>query len=103
MGDVQGIAEQHYGNEVGFDLLIGKTKFSQLAPYNISLGTVEHLQNAMEVQDGLYARRLWTQTILENKNQDQKEEILANLSAYCTLDTFAMVRILENLKKIVAE
>lgn len=56
----------------------------------------------LKVQDGLYARRLWTQTILENKYQDKKEKILAALSAYCTLDTFAMVRILEELKKISA-
>ena len=56
----------------------------------------------LKVQDGLYARRLWTQTILENRYQDHKEEILAALSAYCTLDTFAMVRILEELKQVVA-
>ena len=57
----------------------------------------------LKVQDGLYARRLWTQTFLESKYQDYKGEALEALSAYCALDTFAMVRILEELKKISAE
>ena len=57
----------------------------------------------LKVQDGLYARRIWTQTILEGKFQDHKEEVLEALSEYCTLDTFAMVRIFEELKKISAE
>ena len=57
----------------------------------------------LKVQDGLYARRLWTQAILENRYHDHKEEILAALSEYCTLDTFAMVRILEELNQIAAE
>lgn len=57
----------------------------------------------LEVQDGLYARRLWTQTVLEGRNQDNKDQILKDLSAYCTLDTYAMVRILEELKKILKD
>jgi hypothetical protein len=54
----------------------------------------------LEVQDGLYARRLWTQSILEEKGENKKQA-LSDLSAYCTLDTFAMVRILEELRKRV--
>ena len=54
----------------------------------------------LNVQDGLHARRLWTQTILEGKHQEHKDNVLEALSEYCTLDTFAMVRILEELKKI---
>lgn len=53
----------------------------------------------MDVSDGLLARRTWTQTVLEGKNQVQREKIIEDLSKYCTLDTFAMVRILEELKK----
>jgi len=53
------------------------------------------------VSDGLLARRIWTETILKGKNQNKKDQILANLSQYCTLDTYAMVRILEELFKIV--
>ena len=53
----------------------------------------------LDVSDGLFARRVWTQTVLEGKNQDQKEKIMSDLSKHCTLDTFAMVRILEELRK----
>jgi len=51
----------------------------------------------LEVSDGLASRRTWTQTFLQGKNQEQKEQIATDLSKYCTLDTFAMVRILEEL------
>jgi len=54
----------------------------------------------MDVLDGLKARRLWMKTVLEDKNNENREEIIKNLIDYCTLDTFAMVRILEELKKI---
>ncbi|MBU0569209.1 DUF2779 domain-containing protein [Patescibacteria group bacterium] len=57
---------------------------------------------ALEVQDGLASRRQWTQTVLEGKNQNEREKIMSDLSKYCTLDTFAMVRILEELEKIVS-
>lgn len=54
----------------------------------------------LTVSDGLNSRRTWTQTFLQGKNQEQKEQIISDLSKYCTLDTFAMVRILEELRKI---
>ena len=57
----------------------------------------------LDVGEGMLARRTWTQTILEGKNESNKIKILENLSKYCTLDTFAMVRILEELKKIINE
>ncbi|MFH1601665.1 MAG: DUF2779 domain-containing protein [Candidatus Shapirobacteria bacterium] len=53
------------------------------------------------ISDGLFARRMWTQTVLEGKNQSERKRIMADLSKYCTLDTFAMVRILEELQKII--
>lgn len=53
----------------------------------------------LNVGDGLLARRMWTETVLEGKNQHRRAEIMHDLSKYCTLDTFAMVRILEELKK----
>ena len=55
----------------------------------------------LDVGDGLLARRMWTQAVLEGKNQSNRDKIMSNLSKYCTLDTFAMVRILEELKKVV--
>jgi len=57
----------------------------------------------MNIGEGLLARRLWTQTVLEGKNQDSREIIMSDLSKYCTLDTFAMVRILEELEKLFAK
>ena len=53
----------------------------------------------MDVSDGLKARRLWTETVLGGKYPEQREKIIDDLSKYCTLDTFAMVRILEELRK----
>ena len=55
----------------------------------------------LEVSNGLSSRRIWTQTILGEKNQNQKEKILSDLNKYCALDTYAMVKILEKLQTIV--
>lgn len=55
----------------------------------------------LNVGDGLLARRMWTQTVLEGKHTHRRAEIMYDLSKYCTLDTFAMVRILEELKKVI--
>ncbi|MBN1162497.1 DUF2779 domain-containing protein [Patescibacteria group bacterium] len=55
----------------------------------------------MDVSDGLKARRMWTETILEGKNEKQREKIIDDLSKYCTLDTWAMVEILGRLRKYV--
>lgn len=56
----------------------------------------------LEVSDGLYARRLWMDTFLYGKNDAQKEQIYKDLSKYCTLDTYAMVRIFKTLKSSLA-
>ena len=53
----------------------------------------------LNVGDGLLARRQWTETVLEDKNKFKRTEIMYDLGKYCTLDTFAMVRILEELRK----
>ena len=55
----------------------------------------------LDVSDGMQARRTWTQTVLENKNTWNRDEILKNLSDYCTLDTYAMVKILQVLCELV--
>lgn len=54
----------------------------------------------MDVSDGLKARRMWTQTVLEGKNQSSKEKTIDDLLKYCTLDTLAMVRIFEVLSTL---
>lgn len=55
----------------------------------------------LNIGDGLLARRMWTETVLEDKNQADREKIMEDLSRYCALDTYAMVRIYEELQKIV--
>lgn len=55
----------------------------------------------LNVGDGLLARRMWTETVLEGGHQDNRAEIMEDLSKYCTLDTYAMVRICEELEKLV--
>lgn len=55
----------------------------------------------LDVGEGLLAQRTWMQTVLKEKNQDNRSQIMENLSKYCTLDTFAMVRILEELNKVI--
>jgi hypothetical protein len=57
----------------------------------------------LNVGNGLLARRMWTQAVLEGKHLDKRPQIMEDLSKYCTLDTFAMVRILEVLRKIAYE
>lgn len=53
----------------------------------------------LDVSDGMLARRMFTQTIFEGKCPDKKEKILEDLSKYCTLDTYAMIKIFEKLKE----
>ena len=55
----------------------------------------------LNVSDGLLARRKWTDTILLGKNEAEREVILKDLRDYCTLDTYGMVRILEELRKVI--
>ncbi|MEA2056759.1 MAG: DUF2779 domain-containing protein, partial [Patescibacteria group bacterium] len=52
----------------------------------------------LNIGDGLLARRLWTETILQREHAYRKDEVLSDLSKYCTLDTYAMVKILTKLK-----
>lgn len=56
----------------------------------------------LNVGNGLLARRMWTQTVLQGHNQESRGEIVDDLSKYCTLDTFAMVKIYDELKKKVS-
>jgi len=56
----------------------------------------------LNVGSGLLARRMWTQTVLEGKHEEDRAQILEDLSKYCTLDTYAMVRIFQELQKIVS-
>lgn len=48
---------------------------------------------ALRIQEGGSAQRLWMQAVLEDKNEDGKQQILDDLVEYCELDTLAMVQI----------
>ena len=52
----------------------------------------------LNISDGGQAQRVWMQTVLEDKNADQKKEIMADLRKYCGLDTYAMYAIFNYLK-----
>ncbi|MEX2013452.1 MAG: DUF2779 domain-containing protein [Parcubacteria group bacterium] len=55
----------------------------------------------LNISDGGQAQRVWMQTVLGGKNQDKKEQIMADLREYCGLDTYAMYAIFVYLKERV--
>ena len=52
------------------------------------------------IQDGNSAQRLWMEAVLDETRADQKDQILADLTEYCKMDTWAMMRIWQELLKI---
>jgi len=56
---------------------------------------------ALDISEGMTASNSWGDMITKNMSQEEKDKIYHNLLKYCELDTLAMVRILEELKKIV--
>lgn len=57
----------------------------------------------LDIHAGGAAQRLWMEVILDDKRPAEKDKILADLSAYCKLDTLAMVRIFEHLTQVTRE
>ena len=55
------------------------------------------------IQEGAAAQRLWMEAILDEKRDDQKEQILNDLIEYCKLDTMAMVEIYNFLLSTIME
>ena len=53
------------------------------------------------IGDGLTAMNKWLE-IAQGDDEDLRAEVLRNLKEYCHLDTFSMVRILEELEKAVS-
>ena len=47
----------------------------------------------LTIQDGTAAQRTWMHTVLDEQNQDPKDQIFEDLIKYCKLDTLAMVEI----------
>ena len=52
------------------------------------------------IQDGNSAQRLWMEAVLDETRADQKEQIIADLTEYCKMDTWAMVEIYRKLKEL---
>jgi hypothetical protein len=52
------------------------------------------------IQEGQTASRSWKEAIVDGTRPD-KDQILFNLKEYCGLDTYAMVAIYQNLKRII--
>lgn len=55
------------------------------------------------IQEGSAAQRLWMEAVLDGKRQDERQQILDNLIEYCKLDTWAMVRIWQELEALDGE
>lgn len=55
----------------------------------------------LDIHAGGAAQRLWMESILGGKRENEKEKILADLLKYCELDTLAMVRIYQFLVNLV--
>lgn len=54
----------------------------------------------LDIHEGMTASNSWGDMVSKNMSQDEKDKIYNDLLKYCELDTFAMVRILEELRKI---
>ena len=54
----------------------------------------------LAIQGGATAQNIWMSTILDGKNQNKKDTIMEDIRKYCTLDTFAMVKIWEVLSNV---
>ena len=53
------------------------------------------------IQEGQAASRMWTETVLDDKHEADKTQILSDLREYCQLDTLAMVEIYRKLKDLI--
>ena len=54
----------------------------------------------LAVHEGQTAQRIWMDVVLQGKFADRREQIFADLLAYCALDTLAMVRIYQKLLEL---
>lgn len=75
----------------------GSASLKKVFPVLIS----EYSYEKLNIQEGGTASRIWTETVLESKNLEKKEQIMKDLLAYCHLDTMAMVQLLKFLQNEV--
>ena len=51
----------------------------------------------LDISGGGQAQRVWMETVLEGKEPEKKEKVMADLRKYCSLDTYAMYAIYKYL------
>jgi hypothetical protein len=76
----------------------GSASIKKVFPVLIS----ELAYEALNIKEGGTASRTWKETFLDGKNQEQKDQIVKDLLAYCGLDTLAMVQLFEFLRTEVS-
>ncbi|MCH8209126.1 MAG: hypothetical protein IIA62_08790 [Nitrospinae bacterium] len=82
------------------NMFVDKDFFGSASLKNVMPVLVPELSyEALEIQEGGSASRIWMETIFKNKNADDKDKIMSDLIEYCKMDTLAMVKILERLEK----
>jgi hypothetical protein len=53
----------------------------------------------LDVQDGMMAQQAYLEIINVKTTQERKRSLTNSLSKYCEMDTFAMVKLIQNLSK----
>ena len=82
------------------NMFVDKDFFGSASLKNVMPVLVPELSyEALEIQEGGSASRIWMETIFKNKNTDKRDKIFSDLIEYCKMDTLAMVKILEHLEK----
>ena len=56
--------------------------------------------NELNIQNGGMACKSWKEMIFDIEDQSKKDQIAEDVRVYCKLDTFAMVRIWEEVCKV---
>jgi hypothetical protein len=54
----------------------------------------------LQIQDGLTTGRIWAETVLDGKHDEQREKMFEEMRKYNTLDTLAMVEIYRKLASL---
>lgn len=58
---------------------------------------------SLVIQEGMGAQRKWMEVFLQGSPIDDKEQLIADLKAYCRLDTLGMVKVFDKLHVVVKE
>jgi hypothetical protein len=54
----------------------------------------------LSISAGDQAQRIWKQVVIDGEQAHRRQQVLDDLRAYCALDTYAMVRIFQELQKL---